>query len=112
MDLRDIAIGIGFLVETGVVGVLWKMYQSYKENESAKAEEREKQTQAMNKAMVGLLRNKLRGICLKAEQRKFIYIYEAEDINFMLPAYEALGGNGTTKQMCKAVLDLPHKRKD
>lgn len=112
MDLRDIAITIGFLIETGVVGVLWKMYQSYKENESAKAEERKKQTEAINKAMLGLLRNKLRGICLKAEQRNFIYIYEAEDINFMLPAYEKLGGNGTTKQMCESVLALPHKRKE
>lgn len=112
MDLRDIAITIGFLIETGVVGVLWKMYQTYQQNESAKAKERERQTEAINNAMVGLLRNKLRGICLKAEQRNFIYIYEAEDINFMLPAYERLGGNGTTKQMCETVLALPHKRKE
>lgn len=112
MDLRDIAIAIGFLIETGVVGVLWKMYQSYKQNESAKAKERERQTEAINNAMLGLLRNKLRGICLKAEERDFIYIYEAEDVNFMLPAYEKLGGNGTTKQMCESVLALPHKRKE
>lgn len=88
------------------------MYQTYQQNESAKAKERERQTEAINDAMLGLLRNKLRGICLKAEQRNFIYIYEAEDINFMLPAYERLGGNGTTKQMCETVLALPHKRKE
>lgn len=103
---------LNLIIEGGIIRIGYKLYTAYKDKEEAKAKERQEHTEAINEAILSLLRNKLRGICLKAEERGFIYIYEAEDINYMLPAYEKLGGNGTTKQMCEGALALPHKRKE
>ena len=100
------------LLEGGIAKLGYEMYKGYKEQEALKAKQREEHARTLNHALCSLLRNELRSICLKVEQRGFIYIYEAENINDMLPAYEKLGGNGTTKQMCETCLEMPHKRKE
>lgn len=103
---------INLLIEGGIAKLGYAMYKGYKKQEAEKAKQREEYTKAMQEALCSLIRSELRRICLKAENRGFIYIYEAENINLMLPAYEKTGGNGTTKQMCEAALALPHKRKE
>lgn len=88
------------------------MYKSYREQEKTKAVERAAHMDAMAEAMQSVLRNNLRKICMKAETRGYIRLYEVEAINNMLPPYEKLGGNGTTKQLCHSALKLPHYRED
>lgn len=109
-DWKDIAIAIGFVLETGVVGVLWRMYKGYQANETKKAQERAAQDKAMRDAMCSILRSDIFRICLKAERNGYIPLYDVENLSTMLPCYKALGGNGTAERLCEQALSLPHEK--
>ena len=111
-DWKELLIGIGFILETGVVGVLWQMYREYQKNEARKAEERANQDKAMRDAMCSILRTDIFRICLKAESRGYIPLYDVENLSKMLPCYKALGGNGTAERLCEQALNLPHTDKE
>ena len=108
-DWQKIIFFLGFLVESGVIAFLWKMYASYQQRENEKAIERAKQDEAMRSAMRSILRNNIIATCLNAEERGYIPLHDVENLNDMFSCYETLGGNGTTKQLFEKTISLPHK---
>lgn len=108
-DWQQLTLFFGFLVESGVLAFMWKMYVGYQEREDKKAKERAKQDEAMQNAMRSILRNNIIAMCLQAEERGYIPLHDVEALNDAFECYEALGGNGTTKQLYEKTIQLRHK---
>ena len=109
LSWQNILFFSGFIIESGVIGFLWKMYKSYQKREDEKARVKAKQDEAMQNALRSILRNNIIGTCLNAEERGYIPLHDVENLNDMFANYEALGGNGTTKQLYEKTIKLPHK---
>ena len=108
-EWNTIVPAFSFIVNSGIVGFMWKMYKSYHNKEKAKAIEKAKQDETIRQAMRSILRAEIIKTCLTAERRGYIPLHDVESLNDMRACYEALGGNGTTKQLCEQTLKLPHK---
>lgn len=99
---------ISLIFELGIAKVAWRIYQEHKKMQKDREEAKEARIDALNRAVRSLLRSYIIATCLKAQQRRYIPLHDVENINDMLPAYEALGGNGTVKQLAKEALALSH----
>lgn len=110
LDWNTIGLVFSFVVNSGIGGFMWKMYKSYHDKEEAKAIEKAVQDKTIRQAMRSILRTEIIKTCLLAESRGYIPLHDVENLNDMQSCYEALGGNGTTKQLCVQALQLPHKQ--
>ena len=80
---------VSLLLQSGLLGILWKMYGKYR----ADIEERNKKEVARDDAIRSLLRTEIISINHKSEEKGFIPIYNLENIMDMYRSYKALGGN-------------------
>lgn len=105
MEYIQIHIGtiVGLLLQSGLLGILWKMYGKYR----ADIEERNKKEVARDDAIRSLLRTEIISINYKSEEKGFIPIYSLENIMDMYRSYKALGGNGAITEIYNKVLQLP-----
>jgi hypothetical protein len=69
----------------------------------------EENKEAIQNALRSILRNNIIETCLNAEERGYIPLHDVENLNDMFASYEALDGNGTTKQLYEKTIKLPHK---
>lgn len=99
---------VSLLLQSGLLGILWKMYAKYR----AEIEERNKQEAARDDAIRSLLRTEIISIYHKSEEKRFIPIYNMENIMNMYRSYKALGGNGAITEIYNKVLQLPQDPPD
>ncbi|WP_302299617.1 hypothetical protein [Phascolarctobacterium faecium] len=104
----NIFMVISLLVQSGFLGVGWKVYSNYKKQ----VEERGKKTEALHNATRSLLRTEIIGIYHKSEEDGFIPLYNLENITDMYICYKALGGNGAITELYHKALQLPQKSPD
>ena len=99
---------VSLLLQSGLLGILWKMYGKYR----ADIEERNKKEVARDDAIRSLLRTEIISINHKSEEKGFIPIYNLENITDMYRSYKALGGNGAITEIYNKVLQLPQNPPD
>lgn len=88
---------ISILIELGLLKYLFNFLKAYRARESAR-----------NQAIRSLLRTEIINICNKAEEKKYLPIYNLENINEMYKAYKELGGNGAITDLYIQVKGYPH----
>ena len=74
---------VSLLLQSGLLGILWKMYGKYR----ADIEERNKKEVARDDAIRSLLRTEIISINHKSEEKGFIPIYNLENITDMYRSY-------------------------
>lgn len=74
---------------------------------SAYIEELRSSQQLMENSLISMLREKIKTRCMKCKSRGYMRLYEWETICDLFASYEALGGNGTIKQLYADTKDLP-----
>ena len=99
---------VSLLLQSGLLGILWKIYAKYR----AEIEARNKQEVARDDAIRSLLRTEIISIYHKSEEKRFIPIYNMENIIDMYRSYKALGGNGAITEIYNKVLQLPQDPPD
>lgn len=84
-------------VQCGIIPFVWSIYN-----------EHNKRSKARDEALRSILRTEIIRICMKAEKRSCLFMYELENLNDMFCAYSALGGNGAVKALYETTIKLPH----
>lgn len=64
---------------------------------------------ALNRAVVGILHDKIYDLCVGYIQRGYITAEEMENLEYVYKPYVALGGNGTGKKLYEEVQGLPKR---
>lgn len=101
-------IGVGAIM-SGFVNRKLTVYENKKTAEESQkqkeTEDSQKLIQYLSDANRLMLRNAIYEICNKVKKRKYIYLYEAENLREILETYEKLGGNGTAHASATHVLE-------
>lgn len=85
------------IVQCGIIPFVLSLYNKHN-----------KRSKARDEALRSILRTEIIRICMKAEMRKYLFMYELENLNDMFNAYIALGGNGAVKALYETTIKLPH----
>lgn len=116
MDAELLKLILQFLSTVGVgaimSGFINRKLTVYENKKSEDEKHRQKETEDSQKLIQYLsdanrlmLRNAIYEICNKVKKRKYIYLYEAENLREILETYEKLGGNGTAHATATHVLE-------
>ncbi len=84
-------------IQCGIIPFVYSLYSSHN-----------KRSKARDEALRSILRTEIIRICMKAEKRGYLFMYELENLNDMFNAYSALGGNGAVKALYEITIKLPH----
>lgn len=66
----------------------------------------------IDKALKGLLHDKIYENCIHYINRGFVTVDELENLNYIYEPYRALGGNGTGEALYKEVQSLPKRNQN
>lgn len=66
----------------------------------------------IDKALKGLLHDKIYDNCIKYIDRGYVTVDELENLNYIYEPYRALGGNGTGESLYKEVQSLPKRNQN
>ena len=97
VDLAVVGAVCGLIMSVwAVAGIVYRPLKAIK-----------KQYQAVSDGMVIILHFRLNRECLRVQHKKCMTLGERQDIEDIFNAYDALGGNGTGKQLYLQTMQLP-----
>lgn len=90
-----------------LIALLYRRVVALKKEAEARRKEEEKNSKALQDAMVALMRDRIRQSCRYHLRNGFVSTEDLDTLTDLYNAYHALGGNSTTTEVFGRVKALP-----